>query len=99
MTIKKATDKQIEEFIKKYTSWAIEEDKLYREYIFSDFCQAFSFMTEIALIAERIDHHPEWLNVYKKVVVNLSTHEANGITERDFFLAQQMEEIANLKLG
>jgi 4a-hydroxytetrahydrobiopterin dehydratase len=54
-------------------------------------------MTEIALIAERIDHHPEWQNIYKKVNVNLSTHEADGITERDFYLAEEMEKIATAR--
>jgi len=68
-----------------------------REYVFSDFTQAFDFMTEIALIAERINHHPEWQNIYKKVNVNLSTHEADGITERDFYLAEEMEKIATAR--
>ncbi len=54
-------------------------------------------MTEIALIAERTEHHPEWFNVYKNVVVDLTTHEADGITERDFNLAKNMEEIANTR--
>ena len=51
-------------------------------------------MTQIALVAERSNHHPEWFNVYNKVIVDLTTHEANGITERDFTLAKQMEDIA-----
>ena len=55
-------------------------DKLHREYIFRDFVQAFGFMTQAALLAERVAHHPEWFNVYKKVVIDLTTHEAQGIT-------------------
>jgi 4a-hydroxytetrahydrobiopterin dehydratase len=55
-------------------------------------------MTQAALYAEKSDHHPEWFNVYKKVIVDLTTHEADGITERDFSLAEKMEEIANNKL-
>jgi 4a-hydroxytetrahydrobiopterin dehydratase len=62
--------------------------------VFADFVQAFGFMTEVALIAERTDHHPEWFNVHKKVIVDLATHEAGGITERDFNLAKSMEEIS-----
>ncbi|MEE9319413.1 MAG: 4a-hydroxytetrahydrobiopterin dehydratase [Granulosicoccus sp.] len=97
MTIEKAADQQINEFLDKHSLWEVEENKLHREYVFSGFAQAFGFMTEIALIAERMDHHPEWKNVYKKVNVNLSTHEADGITERDFHLAEQMEKIAAAK--
>ena len=72
----------------------MEDRKLHREYIFRNFVQAFGFMTEVALIAESADHHPEWFNVYKKVIVDLTTHEADGITERDFALAREMEAIA-----
>ncbi len=92
--INKATDEQIQEFISQFSSWSVENDKLHREYVFGNFVQAFGFMTEAALIAERTDHHPEWFNVYKKVVVDLATHEAGGITERDFNLAKSMEKIA-----
>lgn len=93
----KATNEQIQAFISQFSSWSIEKSKLHREYVFSNFVQAFGFMTEVALIAERTDHHPEWFNVYKKVVVDLTTHEADGITERDFALAKKMEEIAAKK--
>ena len=92
--IEKATDEQIQEFISQFSSWSIENNKLHREYVFGNFVQAFGFMTEVALIAERADHHPEWFNVYKTVVVDLATHEAGGITERDFNLARSMEKIS-----
>jgi len=92
--IDKATDEEIQGFIGQFSSWSIENNKLHCEYVFRDFVQAFSFMTEVALIAERTGHHPEWFNVYKKVVVDLATHEAGGITERDFNLAKSMEEIS-----
>ncbi len=95
MTIIKASNQQIQEFLEKHGSWSVENNKLHREYIFGDFVQAFGFMTEVALIAERTNHHPEWFNVYKKVVVDLTTHEAGGITERDFELAKKMEEFGN----
>ncbi|MCH7741774.1 MAG: 4a-hydroxytetrahydrobiopterin dehydratase [Proteobacteria bacterium] len=93
----KATAEEIQAFINQFSAWSVEEEKLHREYEFDNFVQAFGFMTEAALIAERADHHPEWFNVYKKVVVDLTTHEANGITERDFTLARKMEEIAGKK--
>ena len=99
MALIKATDQQIQEFLAHYGSWSIENNKLHREYIFNNFVRAFGFMTEVALIAERTNHHPEWFNVYKKVVVDLTTHEAEGITERDFELAKKMEEFANRQLG
>jgi len=95
MTLIKATDQQIEEFLEQIGSWTNENNKLHREYIFDNFVQAFGFMTKVALIAERTNHHPEWFNVYKKVVVELTTHEAGGITERDFELAKKMNELAN----
>jgi len=62
--------------------------------VFSDFSAAFGFMTRVALAAEKQDHHPEWLNVYKTVEVTLSTHDAGGLTERDIKLAQTMDRLA-----
>lgn len=97
MALAKATDPAILGFLDRYSSWSVEDGKLHREYIFSNFVQAFGFMTEAALIAESSNHHPEWFNVYKKVIVDLTTHEAGGITERDFELAKSMEEIAMKK--
>jgi 4a-hydroxytetrahydrobiopterin dehydratase len=97
MTISKANPEQIEEFISEFDAWRIMDGKLHREFIFANFIQAFGFMTEAALSAEKANHHPEWFNVYKKVIVDLTTHEAGGITERDFSLARQMEKIAKTK--
>lgn len=95
--IDKASDEEIQGFLNQFGSWSIENNKLHCEYVFGSFVQAFGFMTEVALIAERTDHHPEWFNVYKKVVVDLVTHDAGGITERDFSLAKSMEEISARK--
>ena len=64
-------------------------------FVFSNFIEAFSFMTRAALHAEKQNHHPEWFNVYKTVQVDLTTHEAGGITERDFKLAKTMDELAD----
>ena len=65
-----------------------------KKFVFADFNAAFGFMTRAALVAEKLDHHPEWFNVYKTVEVTLSTHDAGGITERDIQLAQAMDKIA-----
>ena len=65
-----------------------------REFVFDDFAQAFAFMTRVALVAEKHDHHPEWSNVYDRVVINLTTHDSGGITERDLTLARQFERLA-----
>jgi 4a-hydroxytetrahydrobiopterin dehydratase len=69
-------------------------DAITKKFVFADFNQAFGFMTRAALVAEKMDHHPEWFNVYKTVEVTLSTHEAAGITEPDIELAEAMDKIA-----
>jgi 4a-hydroxytetrahydrobiopterin dehydratase len=68
-------------------------DAITRKFVFADFNQAFGFMTRAALVAEKMDHHPEWFNVYKTVEVTLSTHDAGGLTERDIKLAEAMDNI------
>ena len=93
MSIKTATNKQIQIFLTQNNAWVLEENKLHREYQFKNFVEAFGFMTQVALIAERSNHHPEWFNVYNKVVIDLTTHEVGGITERDFSLAKQMDDV------
>ena len=65
-----------------------------RTFTFKDFNEAFGFMARAALIAEKLDHHPEWFNVYNKVEVTLATHDAGGVTERDLELAQEMNRLA-----
>ena len=70
-------------------------DAIQRRFTFKDFNQAFAFMTKVALAAEKMDHHPEWFNVYNRVDVTLSTHDADGLTERDVALAQFMERAAS----
>jgi len=67
-----------------------ERDAIQREFVFADFTQAFAFMTQVALVAEKHDHHPEWSNVYNTVSVTLTTHDASGLTEKDIHLAQAM---------
>ena len=81
--LNKNTDKQ----------WSIKEEKLYKEFKFSDFVSAFGFMTKVALLAEKANHHPEWSNVYNKVVISLTTHDAGGISKKDFELAQEISKL------
>jgi 4a-hydroxytetrahydrobiopterin dehydratase len=69
-------------------------DAIARKFTFGDFNEAFGFMTRAALVAERMDHHPEWFNVYRTVEVTLSTHDAGGVTELDVRLAEAMDRIA-----
>jgi 4a-hydroxytetrahydrobiopterin dehydratase len=69
-------------------------DAITKKFVFKDFNQAFGFMTRAALVAEKMDHHPEWFNVYKTVDVTLSTHDAGGLTELDVRLAEAMDKIA-----
>ena len=73
--------------------WAVTDEKLRKEFQFRNFVDAFGFMTRAALVAESMDHHPEWFNVYKTVRVDLATHEAGGISELDFELASLMESL------
>ncbi len=74
--------------------WRIVNEKLRREYKFLDFAHAFGFMMVAALRIEKMNHHPEWLNVYNRVTVDLTTHDAGGITEYDLKLAKTLDEIA-----
>jgi 4a-hydroxytetrahydrobiopterin dehydratase len=69
-------------------------DAISKKFVFADFNAAFGFMTRAALIAEKMDHHPEWFNVYKTVEVTLSTHDAGGVTDRDIALAEAMDKLA-----
>jgi 4a-hydroxytetrahydrobiopterin dehydratase len=69
-------------------------DAIAKTFTFKDFNQAFGFMARVALVAEKMDHHPEWFNVYKTVQVTLATHDAGGVTERDVKLAEAMDKIA-----
>lgn len=73
--------------------WQIENDKLTKSFQFTDFIAAFGFMTQCAIYAEKVNHHPEWFNVYNRVRVQLTTHEASGISVKDFDLAKKMDSV------
>lgn len=75
--------------------WTIKESSIYKEFKFTDFQEAFGFMTRIAIVADKMEHHPEWFNVYNKVNITLSTHDCNGVSMRDVKLALKIDEIGD----
>jgi 4a-hydroxytetrahydrobiopterin dehydratase len=89
----KLTDDQIQQELKSLPGWSLQDGKLHKEFVFKDFTQAFGFMTKAALYAEKMDHHPEWFNVYNKLRVDLMTHDAGGITANDVALAKTFESL------
>lgn len=86
----KLTEAQIQQTLAELPEWRYHEDKLQRTFTFADFSQAWGFMSRVALMAEKMDHHPDWSNVYNTVHVALSTHDAGGVTELDLQLARHM---------
>ena len=97
MATSKLGDNEITQRLASLPGWALQDGKLHREYKFADFVAAFGFMASAALVAERMNHHPEWFNVYSKVNVDLTTHDAGGISAKDFELAAEMERLAGKK--
>ncbi len=87
-------DEQVTEALTGLSGWELADGKLHREFKFGDFVEAFGFMSRVALAAERSDHHPEWFNVYNRVVVDLRTHDCDGISNRDFELAGRIDTLA-----
>jgi 4a-hydroxytetrahydrobiopterin dehydratase len=87
------TADEIERGLRELEGWSEVDGKLHKEFNFPDFVSAFGFMTQVALHAEKLNHHPDWSNVYNTVTVDLSTHDVGGITELDFLLANRMERI------
>jgi 4a-hydroxytetrahydrobiopterin dehydratase len=88
------SSRDIESRLASRPEWNLEHDKLHRVFEFESFVEAFGFMSQIAILAEKMDHHPEWSNVYSRVEVFLTTHDAKGISELDFELAEQMDRLA-----
>lgn len=80
--------------VKRLDGWAVKAGKLHREYKFPDFPHAFGFMATAAPAIEKMNHHPEWSNVYNRVTVDLTTHDSGGVTEKDVDLAVLLESIA-----
>jgi 4a-hydroxytetrahydrobiopterin dehydratase len=88
------TESELADALASLDGWTVADGKLHKEYLFGDFVSAFAFMTAAALCAERADHHPEWRNVYGRVTVDLTTHVADAITQRDVDLAREFDRAA-----
>jgi 4a-hydroxytetrahydrobiopterin dehydratase len=95
MTATKLNRQDAAKELKKIGGWSIERGNLHRVFEFKDFSQAFGFMTQVALAAESMNHHPDWSNAWNKVVIDLSTHSAGGLTANDFELAGKIQKIFN----
>ncbi|HEY3744482.1 MAG TPA: 4a-hydroxytetrahydrobiopterin dehydratase [Bryobacteraceae bacterium] len=90
----RASDAEINEALKALSGWAVVNGKLHKEYKFPDFVHAFGFMATSAIAIEKMDHHPEWSNVYNRVTVDLTTHDAGGISAKDLKLAALLDSFA-----
>jgi 4a-hydroxytetrahydrobiopterin dehydratase len=90
----KLAEAEVTQRLAALPGWTLENGKLHRELAFPDFTQAFAFMTDVAREAEALQHHPEWFNVYNRVVIDLTTHDAGGVTTLDFELARRAEDLA-----
>ena len=86
---------QLDSFIEKNPSWIIDNKTIKKEFKFENFIEAFGFMSEVALLSEKIDHHPDWQNIYNKVKINLTTHDKGGITTNDTQLAESIDKLIN----
>src|SRR3954452_15873550 len=95
----KLDDAEVARRVRALPAWSVVAGKLHREYKFADFVTAFGFMASAALVAEAVNHHPEWLNVYGTVRIDLTTHDAGGLTDNDFQLAARFEELASARGG
>ena len=93
MPAKKLSDAEVSEHLSRTKGWSLANGKLRREFVCKDFVTAFGNMTRVALVAEAMNHHPEWFNVWNKVVIDLNTHSVQGISNLDFQLAEKINEI------
>lgn len=83
------------EILNMAPTWTIVDEKITKKFTFSNFAQAFGFMTQVAIVAEKMNHHPEWSNVYNRVSIDLTTHDEGGISNLDIVLAEKIDNILN----
>lgn len=95
---RKLDDEEINEELSKLDKWVKDDNKIKRTFEFKDFADAFTFMTRMAIEIEKINHHPEWFNVYNKIDVELTTHDIKGISNFDFKLAKIMDDFEKIFL-
>ena len=93
MGLTKLSDEQIKKELANLPGWSIVNGKLHKDFVFRDFIEAFGFMSTAALHIEKMNHHPEWFNVYNKLKVDLTTHDAGGITQNDINLARILNSL------
>ena len=95
MAIAQLTDAERDDALLELPEWNLREDKqaITRKFNFADFNEAFGFMTRVALVADKQDHHPEWANVYNRVEITLTTHDAGGLSQRDVTMAKAIDRI------
>ena len=87
------SDEQIKTELSGLSGWSVVNGKLHKDFVFDDFVEAFGFMTRAAIHIEKMNHHPEWFNVYNKLSVDLATHDAGGITQNDIVLARTLNSL------
>jgi 4a-hydroxytetrahydrobiopterin dehydratase len=92
--MRKFSGPELKEALAQLPGWSVVQGKLHKEYKFPDFIHAFGFMTTAAIAIEKMNHHPEWFNVYNRVTVDLTTHDAQGITSNDVDLAKLLDQTA-----
>ncbi|MBL1231500.1 MAG: 4a-hydroxytetrahydrobiopterin dehydratase [Vicingaceae bacterium] len=89
------TEDKIKSALLQLNNWKLLDNRIEKKFVFTDFLESIQFINAVATIAETMQHHPEWSNVYNKVTVTLTTHDAGGITQKDITLAEKMDEIEN----
>jgi 4a-hydroxytetrahydrobiopterin dehydratase len=94
MKYQKLNSEEVQSALTRLPGWSVANGKLHREYKFPDFVHAFGFMATAAIAIEAMNHHPEWHNVWNRVTIDLTTHDAGGITTHDTELAAKLEELA-----
>ncbi len=95
MTIaNRLSDDALNSTLSQLSAWSLKDGKLHRQLQFPSFVEAFGFMSSVALVAESMGHHPEWFNVYNRVTIDLTTHDAGGITSKDVELARKIDALA-----
>ena len=94
MAVNKLQEQELASALQRLPGWSVTNAKLHREYKFTDFAHAFGFMATAAVLIEKKNHHPEWSNVYNRITIDLTTHDAGGITPKDIELAEVLDGIA-----
>lgn len=94
MALIKLTEEQIKKELVNLQGWSVVNGKLHKDFVFTDFVEAFGFMSRAAIHIEKMNHHPEWFNVYNKIKVEIVTHDAGGITQNDINLARTLNSLA-----